>query len=270
MDYEPLTFGNGTSRQCKGEIEIKDVSFKYRSNKTVIEDLTLKCKENTMIAFVGRNGSGKSTLFKIIAGLYNLDHGEVRLDGKSIFNYSESYIREKISIVQQEPFMFNRTISENLKLAMPDVSETDIIAVCKQVYLHEHIESLPDKYESVIGDGGIKLSGGERQRLAIARALLKKSKIILFDEYTSALDNEAQALITKVVMDLRGTHTILVISHKLGTITMADEIIVLDEGKIVGKGNHNELLNQSELYKMLYLSEFLPFDEDSLNQEVVC
>ena len=181
--------------------------------------------------------------------------GTITLDGINIEELTEDCLRNNISIIRQSPFLFNLSIIDNFKLVKENITLDEIRKVCKKAYIDEYIMSLPNGYETIIGEGGVNLSGGQKQRLAIARTLLLNTKIILFDEATSALDNESQKYIKKTIDNLVENHTIIIVAHRLSTIIDADEINVIDKGKLVGTGTHNELLKNNKVYKSLYDTE---------------
>ena len=177
------------------------------------------------------------------------------MDDVNLKDLSEESLRKNISIIRQEPFLFNRTIKENFTVVKPNITLNEIKKYCKMAYLDDYIESLPNKYDTKLGEGGVNLSGGQKQRLSIARALAKESKVILFDEATSALDNESQGYIKKVIDNLVKNHTVIIIAHRLSTIVDSDIIYIVDKGKIQDYGTHKELLKKSIVYKKLYENE---------------
>ncbi len=248
-------FGNKNIKKVKGDFEFKNVSFSYNDKKDALKDISFKVKANTTTAFVGKSGSGKTTIFNLLDKLYNTNKGNIYIDGIDINELSKESIRNNISVITQSPYIFNLTIRENLLLASNNVSEKEMINACKTACIHDFIMNLPDGYDTKVGEGGVTLSGGERQRIAIARALIRKTEIILFDEATSALDNETQEQIQKAIHNLKGEYTILIIAHRLSTIKNSDNIIMLEKGKIVASGTHNELIKNSKKYYNLYHSE---------------
>ena len=199
----------------------------------------------------------KSTLFNLITRIFDPQAGEILLDGTNIKELTEDSLRKNISIIRQEPFIFNRTIKENFELIDKKISLKTIRKYAKLAYLDDYIMSLPDQYDTVLGESGVNLSGGQKQRLSIARTLAKESKVILFDEATSALDNASQEYIKKAIDNLVKDHTVVVVAHRLSTIMDADIIHIVDQGKIVASGTHNDLLKQSNIYKTLYETESL-------------
>ena len=254
--YKDEQFGKIELKDTKGIIEFKNVKFKYREDeKNTLNNLSLKLEPNKKIAIVGRSGNGKSTIFNLLLRYFDTNEGEITLDDINIQDLTEKSLRENISVIRQNPFIFNMTILDNFKLVNPDISLEEVKRVCKLAYIDKYIESLPKKYDTLIGEGGVNLSGGQKQRLAIARTLLLNTKVILFDEATSALDNESQEYIKKTIDNLVKNHTIIIVAHRLSTIIDADVINVIDKGKLVGTGTHNELLETCNAYKKLYLIE---------------
>ena len=255
--YEDEKFGNKTLNNIKGTIEFKKVYFSYPDEDNILKDFNLELEPNKKIAIVGSSGQGKSTLFNLITRIFEPNKGEIDIDGINIKDLTEEDLRKNISIIRQEPFVFNRTIKENFKIINNKITLSKIRECTKLAYLDDYIMSLPKKYDTVLGEGGVNLSGGQKQRLSIARTLSKGSKIILFDEATSALDNKSQEYIKKTIDNLVKDHTIVIVAHRLSTIIDADIIFVVDNGKVVSSGTHNELLKTSDIYKNLYETESL-------------
>jgi len=249
------SFGDLKIKKVKGNFEFKNVNFSYKENHQVLKDISFKINANETVSFVGKSGSGKSTIFSIMNRLYTIDSGEVLLDGVDIYKLDKDSIRNNMAIITQSPYIFNMSIRDNLRMVKEDMTEEEMLKVAKISCLSNFVENLPEKYDTVIGEGGLTLSGGERQRLAIARALLKKTEIILFDEATSALDNETQDEIHKAIANMKGKYTILIIAHRLSTVIDSDKIFLIDDGKVVDSGTHNELLGKSSFYKKLYDKE---------------
>lgn len=252
--FKKEVFGKNVLEKIKGNFEFKNVTFGYNDN-LVLKDMSFKIKSGETIGFVGKSGSGKTTIFNLLCKLYNINSGEILIDENNIKELDEKSIRGNITIISQNPYIFNMSIRDNLKLVKSEVTEEEIKEACKLACLDDYIEMLPDKYDTIIGEGGVNLSGGQRQRLAIARALIQDTKIILFDEATSALDNETQSKIQQAIDNLKGDYTIIIIAHRLSTIVNSDRILVIDDGKIVGEGKHDELLKSNKIYKKLYESE---------------
>ena len=221
----------------------------------MFDDLSFKVKANSTVAFVGKSGAGKSTIFNLLCKMYDYNDGLITIDGVDVKELNKASIRDHITIISQNPYIFNLSIRDNLKLVKDNLTEEEMIEACKIACLDDFIMSLPDKYDTIVGEGGISLSGGQRQRLAIARALVQKTEIILFDEATSALDNETQSKIQQAIDNLQGNFTILIVAHRLSTIKNCDKILFLDDGKIDAEGSHEELLKKCRKYKDLYNSE---------------
>ncbi len=253
--YDDEKFGKVDIKNPNGVITFDDVTFNYPNEKQTLNNFSVKFNTNKKIAVVGKSGQGKSTLFNLITRIFDCNTGNIYLDNINIKDLTEVSLRKNISVIRQEPFLFNRTIIENFKVVKPNITLKEVKKYCKMAYLDDYIESLPEKYDTKLGEGGVNLSGGQKQRLSIARALAKESKVILFDEATSALDNESQSYIKKVIDDLVKDHTVIIIAHRLSTIVDADKIYVVDKGKIVDSGTHKELLKKSKVYKKLYENE---------------
>ena len=255
--YKDEEFGKKKITNKQGVIEYRNVTFAYPDEKATLKDFNVKFEPNKKIAIVGKSGQGKSTLFNIITRIFDTEKGGVYLDGVNIKDLTEKELRNNISIIRQEPFIFNRSIKDNFKIVDSKITLKDIRKYTKLAYLDDYIMSLPKKYNTILGEGGVNLSGGQKQRLAIARTLSKKSKVILFDEATSALDNESQTYIKQAMDSLVKDHTIIIVAHRLSTIMDADVIYVVDKGKIAGFGTHDELLKSNEIYQNLYQTETL-------------
>lgn len=250
---EPI--GKQKLKKVNGSIVFKNVSFQYDEKTKILNNINLNIPANKKIAVVGQSGSGKTTLFNLLLRFYRPTKGIITIDGIPLFDIDEASLRENLAIVHQEPYFMTLSIKENLKLASPEATDKDLIEACKMAYIHDFIESLPDKYDTVLGENGITLSGGQKQRLAIARVLLRNARIILFDEATSALDNESQIKIKEAIDQIAKKHTVLIIAHRLVTVLEADEIIVMSNGEIVGFGKHNSLIKDNKTYQKLYKSE---------------
>ena len=253
--YQDESFGKEKIKNKKGYIEFKSVTFAYQNESNTLVDFNLNIEPNKKVAIVGKSGQGKSTLFNLLTRVFDANKGEILVDGVNIKHLSEDELRKNISIIRQEPFIFNRTIKDNFKLVNPKITLAEIRKYAKLAYIDDYIMSLPKKYNTLLGEGGVNLSGGQKQRLAIARTLSKKGKIILFDEATSALDNESQEFVKKAIDNLVKDHTIVIVAHRLSTIMDADIIHVVQKGKIVASGKHEELLKSNKIYQSLYKTE---------------
>ena len=236
-----------------GSINFDNVKFNYvESQKGILKSVNLKIPGKKMTALVGHSGAGKSTILNLIPRFYNADSGDIRIDEQSIYDSTIHSLRENISLVSQDTTLFDDTIRNNIAYAYSDAKEEEILEAAKYSFAQEFIEKLPNKYDTLIGENGIRLSGGEKQRLSIARAILKKSPIILLDEATSSLDAETEDKIQKAINFLTKGRTTVVIAHRLSTILNSDKIYVIDNGNVVGEGKHDELLNSSKVYKNFY------------------
>lgn len=254
--YEDEKFGIISKTDIEGNVVFKNIIFKYPNEDIeIFKDFNLDIPTGKKVAIVGKSGQGKTTIFNLLLRYFNPDAGVILVDDIPIEDFTEDALRQNIAIIRQEPFIFNKTILENLKIIDPYMSLKKIRNACKLAEIDEYIMSLPNKYDTMIGEGGINLSGGQKQRLAIARALLKDSKIILFDEATSALDNENQNKIKIAIDNLVKNHTIIIVAHRLSTIMDADFIYLIDDGKVVASGTHKQLLKKSKIYKSLYENE---------------
>ncbi len=256
VDFEKETWGNKHLDKVEGSIKFDNVSFKY-DNKNVLDKMSFDIKSGETIAFVGKSGAGKTTILSLICKLFNIDSGHIYLDDNDIYELDKDSLRGNISIITQNPYIFNLSIRDNFRLIKSDLKEKEMITACKKACLHDFIKSLPNGYDTVVGEGGVTLSGGQRQRLAIARAFVQNTKLILFDEATSALDNETQANIKKTIDNMKGDFTILIVAHRLSTIKNADRILFVSDGKILDSGNHKYLFNNCKEYRQLYNSEII-------------
>ena len=235
------------------EVELKDVSFAYENNEgDVLKSVNLNFAGGKMTSLVGHSGSGKTTILNLIPRFYDPHTGDILIDSQSIYKSSLKSLREKISLVSQETTLFDDTIKNNIKYANPDATDEELLHVAKLSSCDEFIEKLPNKYETLIGENGIRLSGGEKQRVSIARAMIKRSSIILLDEATSALDTETESKIQNALKILTESKTTIVIAHRLSTILNSNMIYVIDSGKVVDYGKHEDLLKKSTHYKNFY------------------
>jgi len=237
----------------KGEINFENVNFKYnKKEKKVLNSISLNINGGEMTSLVGHSGAGKSSILNLIPRFYDCETGDIKIDNQSIYDLKIDSLRSNISLVNQDVTLFDDTIKNNISYAKLDASDSDIFEAAKLSFCDEFINKLPDKFDTFIGENGYRLSGGEKQRLSIARAMLKKSKIILLDEATSSLDAETENKIQEAINLLTKDRTTLVIAHRLSTIMNSKKIYVVDEGKIIAQGNHQELLQKSEIYKNFY------------------
>lgn len=235
----------------KGGIEFKNASFAYEKSE-VFKDLNFVIEGGAKTAFVGHSGSGKSTLIKLLFRFYDIQSGSILIDGQDIAQVKLQSLRSQIGMVPQDPLLFHRTIRENIAYGQPKATQKDIEQAAKKAHAHEFIKKLPDGYNTLVGERGIKLSGGERQRVAIARAFLQNAPIIIFDEATSSLDSISEHYIQQALDVLMKNRTVIVIAHRLSTVVKMDRIIVLDEGKLIESGTHQELVKQSGVYQTLW------------------
>lgn len=253
--FKKESFGQININKLDGNIKFDNVSFAYTNNK-ILDKLSFEIKPGETVSFVGKSGTGKTTIFNLLCKFYEVDNNMIFLDGMDINDLSRESIRDNMTIISQDPYIFNMSIIDNFKLVKSNTTFEKIKEVCTIACLDDYIESLPDKYETIIGEGGINLSGGQKQRLAIARALLQGTKIILFDEATSSLDNETQGMIQEAIDNMRGNYTILIIAHRFSTIINSDKIFYIEDGTLISSGSHLDLLNNCLAYKKLYKAEF--------------
>lgn len=253
--YDDVEYGTRELNNAKGKLEFRNVTFNYKNEEKIFDKFNIKFETNRKIAIVGSSGEGKTTLFNLITRLFEPSSGAIYLDDINIKELTEESLRNNISIIRQEPFIFNRSIKENFTLINPDIKLDDIRKYCRLAYIDDYIMTLPKGYDTILGEGGVNLSGGQKQRLSIARTLIKNSKVILFDEATSALDNESQSFIKNSIDELAKNHTVLIVAHRLSTIMDADIIYVISKGKLIAEGKHNELIKSCKFYKKLYTSE---------------
>lgn len=260
MDEEPEKQNENAKdiQNVKGEIELKDVCFSYESarEKVVLNHINLKAEMGKKLALVGQSGGGKTTICHLIPNFYRVDDGKVLLDGINVNDITFESLRKNIGIVQQDVFLFGGTIKENILYGRPDAADEEVILAAKRANIYDYIMTLPDGFESQIGERGVKLSGGQKQRLSIARVFLKDPKILILDEATSALDNTTEILIQDALDELCKGRTTIVVAHRLSTIKNADEIAVIDKGQVLEKGTHEELIKNGKVYKELYNLQF--------------
>lgn len=258
--YPIQKYGDIDLKNINGIIEFKNVTFSYDNKRKVLDNISFKIDKCEDVAIVGKSGSGKSTIFNLLTKCYDNYQGTIFIDGVDIRDLSYSSITNNISIINQNPYLFNLTIKENLKLLDRNITDKEMIVACKIANIHEDIIKLPNKYNTLLGEGGLNLSGGQKQRLAIARALLKRSKILLFDEATSSLDNITQKNVQTAIKNISKDCTIVTIAHRFSTIIDVNKIIVLKDGKKVIEGKHEDLLN-NDYYNSLYISDKIVDDK---------
>ena len=255
--FEKEKFGNKHLNNIQGNVKFKNVTFGYTQENIVLNHLDFNLNSGEMVGIVGKSGAGKTTIFNLLCKMYTTKSGEILIDNENINTLDEKSIRGNVTVINQDPYIFNMSIRDNLQLVKEDLTDEEMIEACKVACLDEFINSLPNKYDTIVGENGLVLSGGQKQRLAIARALIQKTKIILFDEATSSLDNETQSEIQKAILNLKSQYSILIIAHRLSTIINCDKIMILENGKITDQGNHKELLDRNNTYKTLYQTEIL-------------
>ena len=245
-----------------GVLRFEHVDFGYNHDKLILKDVTFEVPAQNMTAIVGQSGVGKSTITYLVMRLYDVNEGRVTIDGHDVRDIDLRFLRQNIGMVTQEAYLFNGSIRDNLLYAKHDATEDELIDACKEANIYELIDALPDRFDTLVGNRGVKLSGGEKQRLAIARIILKDPKIIIFDEATSALDSISESLIQEAIEPLLKGRTSLVIAHRLSTIMAADQILVMEDGRIVEQGKHDMLLQQDGTYTRLYEAQFKKLLED--------
>lgn len=258
MDAEPEKEKENakTIKKLKGNIEFENVSYGYDGEKNVLKNIDLKINQGQTFALVGSSGGGKTTICHLIPRFYNVKNGKIKIDDCDINDITADSLRKNIGIVQQDVYLFNSSIKENILYGRLDATDEEVVEAAKKANIHDYIMSLENGYETQIGERGVKLSGGQKQRLSIARVFLKNPSILILDEATSALDNATETLIQSALNELCKGRTTIVVAHRLSTIKNADEIAVVSDGKIVEKGTHNELLKLNKEYAKLYKSQF--------------
>jgi ATP-binding cassette subfamily B protein len=252
-DAQPLT-------DVQGEIELDHINFSYNDSREVLDDISLKVKKGDIMALVGPSGGGKTTICHLLPRFYPLSDGTIRIDGKDINKLTLDSLRRNIGIVQQDVFLFNGTIRDNILYGRLDATEEEVIEAAKRANIHEYVMSLEKGYDTEIGERGVRLSGGQKQRLSIARVFLKDPAILILDEATSALDNTTEILIQQALDELCRGRTTIVVAHRLSTIKRANSIAVIDQGKIIEQGTHEELMALGGIYKDLYSLQFRDSD----------
>ena len=258
MDEEPEADTEGALPigTVAGKIEFRDVSVSYDAGKEVLHNIDLSIEPGKKLALVGPSGGGKTTLCHLIPNFYQPTSGEVLIDGKNINSITKASLRDNIGIVQQDIYLFNASIRENILYGKPDATEEEVIMAAKRANIHDYIMTLEKGYDTVVGERGVRLSGGQKQRLSIARVFIKNPPLLILDEATSALDNATEILIQDALDELCAGRTTIIVAHRLSTIKNADEIAVISEGRITEKGTHNELISNNKMYKKLYDQQF--------------
>ena len=236
----------------KATIEYKDVSFGYDAKKEILKSINLKIEGGDIMALVGHSGAGKTTIMNLIPRFYNVSSGDILIDNQSIYKVSLFSLRKNISLVSQDITLFDDTIFSNIAYADSKASKEKILEACKFSAAHNFVEQLPKKYDTLIGENGVRLSGGEKQRISIARAILKNAPIILLDEATSSLDADTEHKIQEAIMYLTKNKTTIIIAHRLSTVLRANKIFIVEQGGIVAEGNHDYLIKNSKIYKNFY------------------
>jgi subfamily B ATP-binding cassette protein MsbA len=238
-----------------GAVDFEQVTFSY-DDEPVLEAFSASIKAGEVVALVGPSGAGKTTVIGLLNRFYDPVSGVIRIDGHDIRNLTQQSLHENLALVDQETFLFNDTIRGNIRYGRPDASEEEVASAARKAYADDFIRQLPEGYDTLIGDRGVRLSGGQRQRLCIARALLRDAPILLLDEATSALDTESEAMVQQALGNLMRDRTTIVIAHRLSTVIHADRILVLQDGRICQSGTHRQLLEQGGLYRRLYDMQF--------------
>ncbi|MBE6060547.1 MAG: ABC transporter ATP-binding protein [Clostridium sulfidigenes] len=266
MDTKPDIVDSDNAREFKdvqGEIEFKNATFKYEGSEEILSNINLKIEKGKTLALVGPSGGGKTTICHLIPRFYELNKGKITIDGEDIKDITLKSLRKNIGIVQQDVFLFTGTIKDNILYGNPEADDDEVIEAAKNANIHDFIMSLPEGYETYVGERGVKLSGGQKQRISIARVFLKNPPILILDEATSALDNTSELIIQKSLEKLSKGRTSIIVAHRLSTVKNADEIVVLTNKGIVEKGAHKELINSGEIYARLYNSQFNGYFNDS-------
>ncbi len=249
---QPLAVTEPAKTTGRSDIAFRDVHFSYDGKEEIIKDISFAIPERKFVALVGASGSGKTTVARLLARFWDISSGEISIGGVPITNMTQEHLLSKISMVFQDVYLFKDTIAENIRLGRPDATQEEIIAAAKSAACHDFIAALPDGYNTMVGEGGSTLSGGEKQRISIARAILSDAPIVFLDEATASLDPENEVLIQRAIDALVQNKTVLVIAHRLQSVMNADEIIVLDDGRIIEEGTHSDLLRKGGRYAALW------------------
>jgi len=265
---EPGRLTTGITAKIAGDVRYEDVTFRYIENRLALSHVTFHARPGETIALVGATGAGKSTLVNLLARFYEFDSGQILIDGKSIRDYDLRALRESIGVVTQESFLFNGSIRDNLLMGRPNATDEELWQAVDAANARAFIERLPNGLESVVGERGVKLSVGEKQRVSIARALLKDPPILILDEATASVDTATERLIQEALEHLMANRTSIVIAHRLSTIVRADQILVLDRGKIIERGRHEELIALGGTYALLCRQSFLETGDEATDSEI--
>jgi ATP-binding cassette subfamily B protein len=236
----------------RGRVRFEDVTFAYQPGRPVLSDIALDLEPGRTVALIGHTGSGKSTLASLIPRFYDVEEGRVTIDGADVRDISLASLRSEIGIIAQDPFLFSASVRDNLTFGRPDATEEEIREAARLAQAHEFVERLPDGYDTVIGERGVTLSGGQRQRLAIARALVVDPRILILDDATASVDAATEARIRLGLREAMRGRTTVIVAHRLSTISLADEIVVLEHGRVAARGTHEEVLGASEVYREIY------------------
>jgi ATP-binding cassette subfamily B protein len=250
---EALTEGKSLDTPTQGELVFEDVDFAYEENELILEGVSFHCKPGQVVALLGSTGSGKTSLVNLLPRFYEYTDGRITLDGVELNEYSRQYLRSQIGVVEQEPFLFSRTIRENITYGVGrDISQDEVEEAASAAAIHDVIASFPNGYDTLVGEKGVTLSGGQKQRVTIARTLLKNPRILILDDSTSSVDTETEAFIREALECLMETRTTFIIAHRIQSVMSADLILVLDKGKVIQMGTHDELLQQEGMYRQIY------------------
>jgi len=254
IDAEPDVYDKEDAIELpsiQGNIKFDSVVFSYDSEKNALDDISFEIKAGQMVGLSGPSGAGKTTIINLLGRFYDVTEGSISIDGHDVRDVKMESLRNQISVVLQEPFLFQGSVAENISYSKPDASRSEIIAAAKAANAHDFIMDFPDGYDTIVGERGARLSGGEKQRISIARAILKNPRILILDEATSSVDTETESLIQAAIDRLVKGRTTFAIAHRLSTLRKADKLIILDKGKIVEQGTHDELLDNNGLYSRL-------------------
>lgn len=252
LEHIEVLIENGEEPPISGDIEFMNVYFEYEKDRPVLKDISFKVKAGETIAFIGPTGSGKSSLVHLLPRLYDYTKGSIKLDGHELKSIDRHWVRKNVGLVLQEPFLYAKTIKENIRLSNPSYPDKRVYDAAKTASIHDDINSFEDKYETMVGERGVSLSGGQKQRMAIARTIINDYPIVIFDDSLSAVDTSTDIEIREALKTRRNKSTTIIISHRISTVAGADKIYVLDKGKIVQSGNHEQLINEEGLYKRVY------------------